>query len=665
MIGKKIGGRYEILDRVGGGGMAVVYKAKDVWLDRVVALKVLRPQYAIDDDFVQRFRREAQAAGSLSHSNIVSIYDVGIEEDVHYIVMEYVEGSTLKEYITNHAPLSAHEAVQITKQIADALEHAHHNQIIHRDIKPHNILVGKNLRIKVTDFGIARAVTSATITHTGSVIGSVHYFSPEQARGGITGEKSDIYSLGIVLYEMLTGKLPFGGDSPISVALKHLQESYTEPRQLNPSIPQSVENIIIRCLAKDPMYRYDSAKDLMQDLDTCLDVSRQNEEKLIIDEDLDNEENTKVIPALTEDMFETKVAPQRRSSKPVKAAELVEDDDDDEDEDDELAPKRKRSIWIKLGIAFAIILLLGFGVYQGANSLLKLFYVKEIELKDVTDLPYDEAVEILEEQGFKIATPDKVHDPDIEEGHVVSQQPAGKSMAKENSYVKLTVSLGREKVRMKNVVDYHVDSAKSILERNNFHIDNVDVIEEEHDTIRVGHVIRQEPDVDEWVIPEETNVKLYVSKGKARVSMPSLLGKTREEAESEITKQHLVLEEVLEDFSDDYPAGQVFRQFPADPEVEVEKGTPIKIWVSKGFKEVYREKAYAVNMELEENEMAIITIFVDDENGEGERTVVQEQIYESKEYTINVKVSREKSATIKVYKNGSLVNDAIRINFED
>lgn len=662
MIGRKVAGRYEILDRVGGGGMAVVYKAKDVWLDRVVALKILRPQYAIDDDFVQRFRREAQAAASLSHPNIVSIYDVGIEEDIHYIVMEYVEGTTLKEYITQNSPLSAHEAVEVARQIADALEHAHHNQIIHRDIKPHNILMGKNLRIKVTDFGIARAVTSATITHTGSVIGSVHYFSPEQARGGVTGEKSDIYSLGIVLYEMLTGELPYAGDSPISVALKHLQESYTEPKLLNNSIPQSVENIIIRCLAKDPLYRYHSAKELMQDLDTCLSEARLGEKKLIINEDLADEENTKVIPALSEEMFETKVAtPSRKSPKLVEAAEDREDYEDEEDEEEERTPKRKRSVWKKVGIVLVIMILLLVGVYQGANALLKLFYVPEIEIEDVVGKPLEEAVQILEEQGFRIAPVDEIHDAEIEEGHIVNQSPAGGATAKENTYVKLSVSLGKEKERMRNVIDYLENNARDILNRYDY--EDIEVIYEEHDTVRVGHVIRQVPDVDEMVIPEETKVTLYVSKGKAKFEMPNLIGKTEEAAKNEIQRHELVLDEVIADFSDDHPEGEVFRQMPVDAGVEVEKGTPIKIWVSKGFKEVHRDKSHTVSIEMEENETAWITIWVDDVNGD-ERVVIEEQIYESREYPIEVRVSRDKPASIKVYKHGQMI-ESTRIGFDD
>ncbi len=234
MEGRKLGGRYEILYRVGGGGMAVVYKAKDLLLNRYVAIKVMNESLSNDTEFIRRFSREAQAAASLSHPNVVNVYDVGREGHIHYIVMEYVEGPTLKEYIQENGPLPPEDAVHIASQICDALAHAHDNQIIHRDIKPHNILLGKNGRVKVTDFGIARAATSSTITQTGSVMGSVHYFSPEQARGGVIGEKSDLYSLGIVMYEMVTGELPFDGDSAIGIALKHLQEPVVAPRELRP-----------------------------------------------------------------------------------------------------------------------------------------------------------------------------------------------------------------------------------------------------------------------------------------------------------------------------------------------------------------------------------------------------------------------------------------------
>ena len=296
MIGRELGGRYEILTRIGGGGMALVYKAHDLLLSRNVAVKVLRQQFVHDEEFIRRFRREAQSAAALSHPNVVSIYDVGQEDDVHFIVMEYIEGHNLNEIIQDRAPLQAEEAVRVAAQIADALDHAHQNHIIHRDIKPHNILIGRNGRVKVTDFGIARAVTSSTITQTGSVIGSVHYFSPEHAKGVSTGEKSDIYSARHRAVSDGDRQAAVLGESPISVALKHLQEPLQEPRIVNPLIPQSVENIIIKAMRKNPAERYSTAGEMVEDLETALRPDRINEPKIMFQGgDFDE---TRIMPAI-------------------------------------------------------------------------------------------------------------------------------------------------------------------------------------------------------------------------------------------------------------------------------------------------------------------------------------------------------------------------------
>ncbi|MGA8942050.1 MAG: Stk1 family PASTA domain-containing Ser/Thr kinase [Thermoactinomyces sp.] len=277
MEGKKLGGRYEIVSRVGGGGMAVVYKAKDLLLNRFVAIKVLSESLSNDSEFIRRFSREAQAAASLSHPNIVNVYDVGRDQYTHYIVMELVEGPTLKQYIQERGSLPVQEAAAIAIQICDGLAHAHENQIVHRDIKPHNILLGANGRAKVTDFGIARAASSSTITQQGSVMGSVHYFSPEQARGGVIGEKSDLYSLGIVMYEMLTGRLPFDGDSAISIALKHLQETPEDPRHFNSNIPDALAELVMRALNKDPNQRFASAREMMKEIQYAVQLPHHME----------------------------------------------------------------------------------------------------------------------------------------------------------------------------------------------------------------------------------------------------------------------------------------------------------------------------------------------------------------------------------------------------
>ncbi|HJV31424.1 MAG TPA: Stk1 family PASTA domain-containing Ser/Thr kinase, partial [Bacillales bacterium] len=298
LIGKRINGRYKILDMIGGGGMANVYLAHDMILDRDVAVKMLRLDLTNDDDFIRRFHREAQSATSLNHPNIVNIYDVGEEKDLYYIVMEYVDGQTLKQYIQSHSSLRVEEAISIMSELTSAIAHAHQNHIVHRDIKPHNILIDRNGKVKITDFGIAMALSSTSITQTNSVLGSVHYLSPEQARGGMANKKSDIYSLGIVMFELLTGRLPFSGESAVSIALKHLQSETPSVRRWNPSIPQSVENIVLKATAKDPFHRYKNVEEMGEDIRTALLPERLHEPKFMIP--IDNDA-TKAIPIITND----------------------------------------------------------------------------------------------------------------------------------------------------------------------------------------------------------------------------------------------------------------------------------------------------------------------------------------------------------------------------
>ncbi|MFA7502914.1 MAG: protein kinase, partial [Anaerovoracaceae bacterium] len=303
MVGRILGNRYKIIEKIGTGGMADVYLAFDQTENTEVALKILHAQFSGDSDFVKRFRREAEAATSLEHENIVKIYSISEEDDLHYIVMEYVKGDTLKGVLKRHGYLPVDEAVKIIMQVTDALIHAHSNQVIHRDIKPHNILINEN-GVKIADFGIARTVTQSTITHTGSVLGSIHYLSPEQARGGWTDERSDLYSLGIVFYELLTGEVPFSGETPVSVIMKHLEDNYVYPRELRPEIPQSVENVIRKLLAKSPRKRYSSAKELKLDLETVLDAERLDEQAYIEEPDeITDGERTIKIPAIQQGLM--------------------------------------------------------------------------------------------------------------------------------------------------------------------------------------------------------------------------------------------------------------------------------------------------------------------------------------------------------------------------
>jgi eukaryotic-like serine/threonine-protein kinase len=572
MIGHTLSGRYELLARVGGGGMALVYKARDLLLNRFVAVKVLREQFTNDEDFVKRFRREAQAAASLSHPNIVSIYDVGQVEDTHYIVMEYIEGANLNEIIRERAPLQTEESVRITMQICDALEHAHQNQIIHRDIKPHNILIGNNGRVKVTDFGIARAVTSSTITQTGAVVGSVHYFSPEHAKGVTTGEKSDLYSLGIVLYQMLTGRLPFLGESPISVALKHLQEPFEQPRNVNPHIPQSVENIILKAMRKNPQERYQSAREMMKDLDTCLQPQRLNEPPAQFASDHDEEaEQTRAIPALRTDMRNT-----------MEAKGIRRRDDEDRWNSDGLERRKRR--WV-MPTVLGILAVLLIGVLIWAVSQLQgQLSPKDVMVPTVINESLMDARNKLEAAGLKVEEP-VAEEPSnsVPEGYVTKQSKDG-IQVKEGSAIGLTISTGKELPKMPVLEGKSYDDAVKLLKNMGVAEDRIGTIAE-FDNSDEGTVLKQSPASDEQFDPATQNVTLTVSQGPESFPMPNLVGKTINEAKAIIEGKGLKLpaDKILREPSYTTPQGTVFKQFPLEENEKVSAGEEVTIYVSSGY----------------------------------------------------------------------------------
>jgi len=475
MEGRKLGGRYEILYRVGGGGMAVVYKAKDLLLNRYVAIKVMNESLSNDTEFIRRFSREAQAAASLSHPNVVNVYDVGREGHIHYIVMEYVEGPTLKEYIQENGPLPPEDAVHIASQICDALAHAHDNQIIHRDIKPHNILLGKNGRVKVTDFGIARAATSSTITQTGSVMGSVHYFSPEQARGGVIGEKSDLYSLGIVMYEMVTGELPFDGDSAIGIALKHLQEPVVAPRELRPDLPDNVNQVILKAMEKDPERRFASARAMMQELQHILPGveylqpgwvqnaarSREAEEwqpQPAVDEELEPEVDVRETEAIPPVGDQTLSRLERLRHAPA---------------DKEKTLLQRTVVWLENARAnmpwwqkvlfglftfFVIITLsiLGFnaamGIFTGGNddsTPPANARPNTVKMADLTGKQLDEAKKWLKDNGFKEPVEKVEQNGRYDHNEVIDQDPSpGDEVVPKNAEVTLTVNSNENMIQV-------------------------------------------------------------------------------------------------------------------------------------------------------------------------------------------------------------------------
>ncbi|WP_284638931.1 Stk1 family PASTA domain-containing Ser/Thr kinase [Paenibacillus silviterrae] len=653
MIGRQLGGRYEILERVGGGGMAIVYKGLDILLHRHVAVKILRQQYVHDEEFIQRFRREAQAAASLSHPNVVSIYDVGQEEDVHYIVMEYVEGHTLNSLIKERAPLQVEEAIHIAVQICDALDHAHHNQIIHRDIKPHNILIGRNGRVKVTDFGIARAVTSSTITQTGSVVGSVHYFSPEHAKGTPTGEQSDLYSLGIVMYQMLTGRLPFLGESPISVALKHLQEDVEEPRKVNPLIPQSVENIILRAMRKSTTERYRTAQDMMSDLEACLQPHRRNEPKVnFFDEDEMDEEKTRVIPALRPSQY----APQERAA----AAEASEEE---ESEAPAEQGKKKRR-WVKPLIWFIVLMALLAGMWSLVGYVKGMLVVPEVEVPNVVGKPLTEAQAAL--IALKLI-PDVSYEVNKEIAKdTVLRQSSTNTKVKENSTVKLTVSKGPELEKLPNLVGQKLVEAKMALSALGIKDDSRIKVEKKYMDEPPDTVLVQNPAAGTEVDPATATVVLTISQGRETFKMPNLVGLTEAEARNRITVSNLKLAKdgINVETSYKQPKGKVITQFPFQPNEEVSAGSEIKLIISSGLPEEAGPMTVSVPVKpAREGKSSTVKILLTDaqyDNFEYQTL----NITKTEAVSVKLVVSPEKNATIQV-KVDNATADIMTVTYQD
>jgi len=657
VIGRQLGGRYEILDRVGGGGMAVVYKGLDILLNRHVAVKVLRQQYVNDEEFIRRFRREAQSAASLSHPNIVSIYDVGQEEEIHYIVMEYVEGTTLNEVIKERAPLQVEEAINITSQICDALDHAHTNQIIHRDIKPHNILIGKNGRAKVTDFGIARATTASTITQTGSVVGSVHYFSPEHAKGIHSGAKSDLYSLGIVLYQMLTAKLPFSGDSPISIALKHLQETMESPRKVNPLIPQSVENIIMKATRKDQVERYQSAKQMLEDLDSCLTPQRRNEPKISFSHEDDPDEL---------DDERTRVVPKLRSKK-VSPADTVAAVDDDS------LPIKKRNFWIGPLIWFIIFLatiaVLWFVVLPAVKEN---FSPKDVQVPQLLNMNVKDA-EALLTQSHLLFTEKLQADPTVAKDLIISYDPSNITV-KEGSTINLVVSTGTEQNKMPQYVGRKYNDVYSELINANIPDSQITMTEEPFPDPE-GTIMKQTPDANTMYDPSTQQFTFIVSSGSQQVSMPNLIGHTVDEATNMLTMVNMKLaplpDGIITKPSFAQPKGKIFDQFPVNPGDEITPGQDPKdpsqniiVYVSSG------DPTDAGTMNITEvlnpavNGTASTFLITLNDAKNSNANVATKQVSQSEVYTMQVTVTKDTNAVVRFLRDNVLY-DTLTFTYND
>ncbi|MCC0631586.1 Stk1 family PASTA domain-containing Ser/Thr kinase [Clostridioides sp. ZZV15-6388] len=549
-----LGNRYEIIRKIGDGGMAFVYEAKDRLLNRTVALKVLRPEFVDDDEFLTKFKREAEAVASLSHPNIVNVYDVGEDGKVHYIVMEFVDGKNLKEIIQDEGILDEYTALDITKQIAMALSAAHKKGIIHRDIKPHNILISNEGRVvKVADFGIAKAVSNSTMTNIGSIIGSVHYFSPEQAKGKFVTNNADLYSLGIVLYEMLIGKVPFRGDSPISIALQHINDDIDFTSEEKVRIPQSVRTTIKKLTEKSSADRYQTAEELIEDIDYIeknIDLDFIKEYDDFATKKIDEKEISKAVnPVLAKPVPEKVV-------KPIEVADLDEDEDyyddfyedeyeeDEEDEDEEEimrakknqkpkntqskrakkkkkkqeSPKARKRLKV---VAAVLIVILCAQVFLAYKFLFAGgFGSKDLTVPNLVNMTLEEAQSEVEKEGLSLSVKSEEYSNEVDKNCIISQTPEGGSTnIKKGDTINVVVSKGANEASVPNVVGITLTNAKKVIEENKL---KVGTVKYEYSSVyKEGTVLSQSPSSGSSSVQEGDEIDLYVSKGPEKSNTPT------------------------------------------------------------------------------------------------------------------------------------------------
>lgn len=565
MIQRILARRYELQELIGGGGMADVYKAQDKLLDRAVAVKILHQQYANDAEFVEKFRREATAAAKLAHPNIVNIYDVGEDGGSQYIVMEYVSGPTLKEVIQQKGCLEPIEAVRIAKEIASALESAHRNNLVHCDIKPHNILVMPDGHIKVTDFGIARAVSASTMTYSGSVMGSVHYFSPEQAKGTVITTKSDVYSLGVVLYEMLTGQLPFNGETSVSIALKHLQEEPVPIRQINPSIPPVLEAIVQKAMSKDPADR-PSSTELYADLNQAkaMLADRGTSQEAVSNDPF----ATRMIPRITPEMMAEQRS-ERPTNKPIGSRE---------DYQPQYQPQEEKSIFKSKSFIAVLVGILLMGFFVGSFlSFGKFWSSAEINVPDVVGKSSVVAQQILEDKNLRVKIVE-ANDDSVPAGQVVSQYPEAGAKVKEQRLVTITVSKGGQELTMPDLKSMSRSNAEEKLKKMGL---KLGAVFEENSKEPAGTVINQDPRSGSKITKGQT-VDITVSLGekKKEITVQNYTGLSVDSAKSNLEANGLSLGGISEEAST-RPKGTVIGQSPSAGSTTTEGGS-VSLIISSG-----------------------------------------------------------------------------------
>jgi serine/threonine-protein kinase len=682
MQGKILNNRYKIIKEIGRGGMAIVYSARDTLLERRVALKMLRPEYKSDDEFIDKFRQEARAVARLSHPNVVSIYDIVVDEERIYLVMEIVEGKTLKDLIKERKKLSIAESLEIAGQIAAALSVAHGNQIVHCDIKPHNIILNDEHEVKVTDFGIARAVSNSTVRVTETVVGSAHYFSPEQAKGGEIKAYSDIYSLGVVLYEMTTGELPFHGESPISVALKHIQQQPVEPSKINNDIPDEVNDLIMKAIAKEPADRFQDAYEMRQQITYCLknlksgnkradkkDDFNADETRVMKKADFDFLTNAKKSSGNTAEKEQKNKEEKKKQKKTESRKSFFKQKNDDkteaeqdiqssgsEKETADIGSRKKsktdKSYKKPLLITAAVILF--FLISTGGVVFFFNQYtnVPVVEVPDIEGENLSEARKLASEVGLNLVeNEERVFSEEIAAEHIVSQQPAAGERIKQSRPLNITVSKGPQLIEIPDFVGSSLREA--LIELDNLSLKSGDIQYIFRLSEEPGTVINQIPAAGAE-LEKGSEITLFVSRGERDISvrMPDLSGLNQAEAFDLLKENGLNIGQVSVESSERFADGQVISQSVRAGEY-LPRGIAVDFVVSRGSNSASDEdyNLNRISVNVTGTESREVRIMVEDDNGEDQ---VYQAVHEPGDNIIR-DIRSQGETEIKIYFDDQLI----------
>lgn len=602
--GTFLGNRYEIIEKIGSGGMSDVYRAKDHSLGRDVAIKVLKSDFAQDSSFVTKFRAEAQSAAALEHPNIVNIYDVGSEDGLYYIVMEYIEGITLKQYIAKKGRLGYNEALSIAIQMARGIEAAHNKGIVHQDIKPQNIIISKEGKVKVTDFGIARAANSNTI-HAGSM-GSVHYVSPEQARNGFVSYASDIYSLGIVMYEMVTGRVPFDGDTPVAIAIQHIQSQMTPPEEIVPGLPIAVSRIIEKCTMKSPERRYASASELLVDLKRAM--VNPDEDFVVIPNGASDLDKTRVISKSEQDEIKRRSFFKEDDTDPV-----PETDRDSENNDDAPVNSRMDKAVTIMGIAAAVVIVIIILFFVG--SIFDIFHFggkskndtssekTVVEVPDLEGFSVAQAKAALKEKGLEFAKAGEESSDDVDKGDITRTDPEAGTKVEPGSTVQVYISSGKGDISVPSVIGDSESEAKAALEAAGF---DVETRSDYSDSVEKGKVMIQTPEADTKGKEGDT-VTITISLGTETIEVPDVTGKSQSAAQSTLENAGLSAGSISEEASDTVKKGAVISSDPAAG-TKVNKGAKVNLVISTGKATYsYSDEVDVMNSDTYDSNYVVLT----------------------------------------------------------